>query len=279
MKSLLLFLLIALAVSGTLIYGEMYLVQKENNSHNIDVGNTETIYNKSIEGNSVVRQALIYDPLYRDYPNKTLYATIIPLLESHGYRVTVYSGRNASLEPLVYMNGYTLVIIRAHGGYNKKPSGAYSEGEYIFTGLHYDEALDSYGETVKDLIRKGELAVGVVPPENQTLTKEELSVLPKYIVVSPKFITSKTMLQKGVVVMVFSCYSLKDPRLAEAFTSKGAEAYIGWSDGVTNSYMDSVLPLVVKAYVEGGLKEVKSIVKIGLKDPVTGGELQVYTGR
>ncbi len=229
--------------------------------------------------NSYIKRALIYDPLYRDHPNETLYAVIIPLLRSSGYEVTVYAGRNATLEPLVYMDSYSLVIIRAHGAYNNKQSGIYGRGEYIFTGLLYNEAVSYYGDTIQRLVKKGELAIGVVPPGNSSVTENKLNKLPKQLVVSPLFIEHKTMLKKDAVIFVFSCYSMNDQTLAQVFTGKGAAGVIGWKGGVTDRYMDAVLPIVVWEYVSNGLGGVERFIgENSLKDPVTGGELQVYSG-
>ena len=276
-------LLFSISILLLLLSGHI-LHQLARNSHpgNQPLGHYNPIHEASntTGTNGYAKQALIYDPLYRDHPNKTLYAIIIPLLKSNGYEVTVYAGRNATLEPLVYMNGYSLVIIRAHGGYNNKSSGIYGRGEYIFTGLLYNEALSYYGDTIQRLVKKGELAVGVVPPDNSGVTENELNELPKQLVVSPLFIQHKTMLKKGAVIFVFSCYSMNDQTLAQVFTGKGAAGVIGWRGGVTDRYMDAVLPIVVEEYVSKGLRGVERFIgENGLKDPVTGGELQVYSGK
>ena len=278
-----LILLLSISILLLLLSGSV-LHQSEHNPHpgNKSPGHYNPIGDTSstISTNSYTKQVLIYDPLYRDHPNKTLYAIIIPLLRSSGYEVTVYAGRNATLEPLVYMNDYSLVIIRAHGGYNNKPSGIYGRGEYIFTGLLYNEALSYYGDSIQRLIKNGELAIGVVPPDNSTVTEYELNRLPKQLVVSPLFIEHKTMLKKGAVIVVFSCYSMSDHTLARVLVDKGASGVIGWRGGVTDRYMDAVLPMVVEEYINNGLQGVERFIgENTLKDPITGGELQVYSSR
>ena len=223
-----------------------------------------------------VPKALIYDPLYREYPNDTLVEALRGMLESHGYQVDVYLGRNATLDVFLEMGFYDIVIIRAHGGYANRSVGPYPPGGYIYTGLHVDEAVKLYGPSIYSWIRKGILAEGVIPPPGATM--EDISKLPRYVVVSPKFLESKLTVRPGSIFLFFGCYGMNTERLADIILSKGARAFVAWDGGVSVNYMDRVLPQVIRSYLEGGLHSLLDAVNGTSPDPATGARLEVILG-
>ena len=223
-----------------------------------------------------VPRALIYDPLYREYPNNTLVETLRGMLESHGYQVDVYLGSNATLDVFLEMGFYDIVVIRAHGGYTNRSVGPYPPGGYIYTGLHVDEAVKLYGPSIYNWIRRGILAEGVIPPPGASV--EDLSKLPRYVVVSPKFLREKLTVRPGSVFIFFGCYGMNTGKLASIILSKGASAFIAWNGGVTVNYMDRVLPQIVYSYLKGGLQALLNSVNNTPPDPTTGARLEVMLG-
>jgi len=205
---------------------------------------------RNLEG---VKRALIYDSLYREYPNNRLIENLTSTLRMHGYQVDIYLGRNATLSPLENITHYSLVIIRAHGAFNNNPNIGYPIGTYIYTGLHVDEALKIYGSDAKKLADRGYLAEGVIPPPGMPLTKENLAKLPKYVTVSPRFFRdfSRGEFPKGAIVIYFGCYGLDDDTLGNVFLDKGASAYIAWRGNVTWSHMDRALQVLVAKLLSG----------------------------
>jgi len=223
-------------------------------------------------------RALYYDPLYREYPNDTLVYKVESMLDSHGYNVTMALGAQAGLEELVVMDRYDVVIIRAHGAVNNRSVGFYPRGEYIYTGLYYNESLEKYGEPVREWLSEGYLAVGVIPPAGRdNLTREELEGLPKYLVVGPKFFSSYVKAKRGSVVIVFGCDTLSKGVLASILLDKGVSLYVGWNGSVSRSFMDRILPRVLEALLSGGAEEVRSYVDQGVIDPYSGARLD-YIG-
>ncbi len=218
-------------------------------------------------------KALIYDPLYREYPNDTLVETLRGMLESHGYQVDVYLGRNATLEVFLEMGFYDIVIIRAHGGYANRSVGPYPPGGYIYTGLHVNEAVELYGPSIYYWIRRGVLAEGVIPPPGATV--EDISRLPRYVVVSPKFLKEKLTVRPGSIFVFFGCYGMSTEELPDIVLSKGASAFIAWNGGVSVNYMDKVLPQIIESYLEGGLNALLDAVNQTPPDPLTGAKLEV----
>ena len=224
-------------------------------------------------------RALYYDSLYREYPNDTLDALIVTTLESHGYDVDVCLGKNATLDQLTNLQKYQLIIIRAHGAYSNSTKGAYPPGEYIFTGLYYNESILKYGENINTWIKKGYLALGVIPPPGKKPSQEELEKLPKYLVVGPKYIEEKTIVKQDSIFIVFGCYTFEDGTLGKIMLRKGAAAYVGWKGGLTPGYMDSVLPGIVNAYLSNGITGLKNFVNNMRPDPNTGGVLEIMVNQ
>ncbi|MCE4613117.1 MAG: hypothetical protein F7C07_04730 [Desulfurococcales archaeon] len=219
------------------------------------------------------KRALIYDSLYREYPNDKLLENVINILEGAGYEVEVYLGRNATVDPLYSLGEYDIILFRAHGAFNSEEKGQFPKGAYIYTGLYLKEANRIYGGYPVKWIDEGLMAKGIIPPPGVRLSAEELSKLPRYLTLSPKFFEEKIGdLKEGSIVMFFGCYGMDDDSLASVFLSKGAMAYIAWEGNVTWVYMDSVLPQVLEMIVQGELDSIEGSVE---PDPYTGSTLRV----
>ena len=224
-------------------------------------------------------RALYYDSLSREYPNPELRDRIVGLLRSHGYLVDVYVNESAGLEPLESLGEYDLVIIRAHGAYNGDPESRRPLGTYIYTGLLLDEAERAYGAgTIERMLRRGDLALGVVPPPGYTGNYTDL---PKYVAVSPQFFDARIhRMRPGSIVIFTGCYGMDDDRLASIFTSRGSRAFVGWRGNVTWGIADASLEKYVEALLQAGdpagaLGLLPGELRV---DPYTGAELIVYEG-
>ncbi len=223
------------------------------------------------------KTALIYDSLYREYPNETLIDELVSLLEENGYKVYVYQGINASLDPLVSLNRFDLIIIRAHGAYNDDPSRPL--GSYIYTGLRYEEARAVYDGYIDENLESGLLALAVIPPPGAELNETILESLPKYVAVSPKYLEQHLgSFRNDTVVIAAGCYTMNDTILADVFLDKGAKAFIGWRGGITQDYMDQTLLEVVKLLLEGyDPGEIPVLIGDLAQDPFSSGALVVKT--
>ena len=191
----------------------------------------------SINLSGVPHKALIYDSLAREFPDPREVSTLKKILESMGFSVTVYYGANATLDPLVGMGQYGLVIIRAHGAYNGDPSSGKPLGAYVYTGMYVIEAEAVYGvKNIEDGIRKGYYAPAVIPRPGVPLQE-----LPKYLAVSPKFFRDIAGEMNKTIVFFTGCYGFQDDRLAKVIIDKGASAYIAWDGNVTWLHADEFL--------------------------------------
>ena len=223
------------------------------------------------------KTALIYDSLYREYPNETLIAELVSLLENNGYQVYVYQGINATLDPLVSLHRFDLIIIRAHGAYNDDPERPL--GSYIYTGLRYEEAKALYDGYIDENLENGLLALAVIPPPGVQLNETILKTLPKYVAVSPEYLEQHLgSFKNDTIIVAAGCYTSNDSILANVFLDKGAKAFIGWKGEVTQSYMDRVTLELVKLLLEGHEpSDLPVLLGDMVKDPLANGTLVVKT--
>jgi len=201
------------------------------------------------------------------------------MFNEYGYEVDVYIGMNATLDPLLNLDKYSIIILRAHGAYNSDPSVNKPLGSYVYTGIYIDEAIEIYGKDYIDYMMNNNMIVlGVIPPPGATLTKELINRLPKYIVVSPLFFIKNIKELHGSIVIFTGCYGFNDNRLAKIFVEKGAEAYISFKGNVTWSHGDAVLEALMRTYLAThNISEAYYSLNDKLKmDLITGAELKIF---
>ena len=198
--------------------------------------------NETVSHEWIVRKALVYDSLSTEFPNDELIDNIVSLLEAHGVEVDVVRGYNATLDPLVAMGMYDLVILRAHGAYNGDPESGRPLGAYIYTGLTLPLALALYDDYLESGLREGLFATAVIPRPGVPVED-----LPKYIAVSPLFIEREVGRMNWTIVLFTGCYGFNDDRLAGAFLSRGAGFFAAWRGNVTLYHADAF----AEAFVEG----------------------------
>jgi len=192
----------------------------------------------------VPRRVLIYDSLSREFPNPALTSALVQLFESAGFQVNVYQGFNASLDPLVAISEYGVVILRAHGAYNGDPETGKPLGAYVYTGLYYYEAQVIYDGYVDEGLEKGFFAKAIIPARG--------GESPLYLAVSPLFFEENLARLDGTIVFFTGCYGADDDRLANVFLAKDAQAYLGWKGNVTWTHADNYLLEWARALVETG---------------------------
>jgi len=220
-----------------------------------------------------VESALLYDSLSVEYPNDSLVEAIVSALEEAGVEVTVVKGYNASLDWLVAASRFDLVIIRAHGAYNGDPGSGRPLGTYIYTGLPEALAYTVYGDYLVEGLERGYFAFGVIPRPGVPL--EELT---RYLTVSPLFIREQLPPMQGAIVVFSGCYGLADERLAQAFISLGARAFIGWDGNVTLQHSDAALAALVEELAASGWDPHAAAEAVASSlgpDPYTGAVLRV----
>ncbi len=170
-------------------------------------------------------KAAIVDQLSLTAPNQTFVQTATSILESAGFTVDYYKGKEVTVE--FYRNlpthNYHLMIMRVHSALvsaEKPPVTLFTSEPYSKTRYVNEQLTDQIGWVTYRL-------------ENDT-PKE-----PTYFGVSPLFVKQSMngRFQDTIIVMM-GCNGLTYTDMAEAFIGKGAKVYISWSNAVLASHTD-----------------------------------------
>ncbi len=181
--------------------------------------------------------AAIVDGLGEDYPNGTIIRVLRSMLESAGYKVTVYNADTVTVDFMgsILCTDYDVVIMRIHGGKLRDEAGRELGMVAFFTNEPYEQGK------YRDLQAQGLVGVGrpALNPEREVF------------VVTPIYVDSLQCNQSPEIVIVASCYSMDGTTMAEALLRHGVKAYIGWEGLVYANANDAALEILVKKLVEG----------------------------
>lgn len=201
-------------------------------------------------------KAAIVDGLSEDLPNPAVIEEMKTLLESAGYTVSVFNASTVKLEFIkkIPTMDFSLIVMRLHGGRIRQPVGL-----MMGSGLFIEPFdLNKYREEYLS----GYLLKGV-----PFTTRKE------YFVIPPHYVSEKFEGRfRNSVIIVLSCYSMVDDVLASSLVSRGASEVVGFSDAVTDLYMDRFgLELIRKISRGHGIREAveKTFLELG-PDPETG---------
>lgn len=161
------------------------------------------------------KNAIIIDQLAQDEPNATFVAEATRILESRGFSVKC---KNKSLDVDFFkklaVDNYGIIILRTHSAMREDNSTV-----DLFTSEEW--APNKY-------------PIDLVVPGNYSRRPEKL-----YCAITFNFIRSLEGRFPKSIVIAMGCWSLNKTLLAEAFISKGAKAYVGWTDIIFPDDTDS----------------------------------------
>ena len=183
---------------------------------------------------------LYYDPLYLEHPNETLYRVISRIVRETGGCMDAYLGSRAGLRPLLHLDRYDIIVIRAHGGI-----WAGRGGFYFATGLSPSGPYDVPARLVERLASEAAIEAG----SPAVFAGGAVVAAPEYIVVGAPFFEKVARLKKGAIVILESCDSMRDPRFVATLIRDGASLYIGWTGKVTPREIDDTLPWLLRLVV------------------------------
>jgi hypothetical protein len=222
------------------------------------VGNVAGIFS----GEDDSRRAVIVDQLSASQPNPAFAESARGILQGDGYVVDYYSGDEVTVD--LYRNlpggNYDLVILRTHS------TAVVSRGEEevqtvsLFTNEPYSET--AYRNEQLD----GKVGFAQYSDEG-----------PKWFGVTSSFVKSS---MKGnfddALVIGMGCQGLVNDLAAEAFSAKGARAFIGWDSNVSAGHTDKATERVLQLITVEGLSPsaatAKTMDELG-PDPYFGGSL------
>jgi hypothetical protein len=149
------------------------------------------------------------------------------LLLSHGYNVDTIIGDKVTVEALMQISGYDLIVLRAH-------SGVFDEGIWFFTC----EEFDGSKYVLEQLA--GEAHIATCPSDPRLL-----------FAVGSRFVTHYLRELDGSLVVLMGCDGLTETDLAEAFVGGGAVGVVGWDGPVTLDASDEVVLGFLGLYLGG----------------------------
>jgi hypothetical protein len=212
--------------------------------------------------NDASQRAVIVDQLSASQPNPAFADSARQILESDGYAVDYYSGDQVTVD--LYRNlpegNYDLVVLRTHS------TAVVSRGEEdlqavsLFTNEPYSE------EGYREEQLEGKVGFAQYSEEG-----------PKWYGVTTSFV--KDSMQGNfddALVIGMGCQGLVNDLAAEAFSAKGAKAFIGWDSNVSAEHTDKATERVLQLITAEGLSPAdataQTMSELG-PDPYYGGSL------
>jgi hypothetical protein len=169
-------------------------------------------------------KAAIIDQLGKHFPNPEFNETVTNLLRDAGFNVSYYGYKTVTVDFYreLVKRDYGIIILRAHSALRANETIV-----DLFTSEEYDPDPNKY----EDMRGKGLLTKG------EYLFEQESGQF--YFAITPKFIENYGYFPKSVIIAM-GCWSLKPEceEMANAFISRGAEAYVGWTEIVLHEDTD-----------------------------------------
>lgn len=176
-------------------------------------------------------KAAIIDQLGSLYPNQFFIQEITGYLEDSGFSVTLISGDQINVDFYLKLPtyGYKLIIFRVHS--------TLIRGKEPLTGTTYLFTSEPYS---KSKYVSQQLAEMVVPTRVGETS-------PQSFAVSSKFMSEFTQGQYNQsVIIMMGCNSLYSTDMSEAFISRGALLYTGWTANVKLDFVDDFTMALIK---------------------------------
>ncbi len=224
-------------------------------------GGIDTRVSRNPTGSNFVgSRAAILDGLYNTAPNEAFIKNLTDFFEELGFDVDVYKGEKVTINLLLNIGGYDILVLRLH-------SAIYVDDFlYLYSGEHYSESKYVM-EQLSGGVRKG-----------YTLEKDE----PAYFVLNAIFLASRVsqgLNGSRIIVMGCNGASIDSTTLRNLF-NRGAKAYVGWNGYVDVYHSDkATLRLISALYSENSsLPEAieRTISDVGV-DPFYKTTLEYYT--
>ena len=178
--------------------------------------------------------AAIIDQLATDFPNPQFVENATSLLKDHGFNVTYYNETlTVDFFKELAQKNYGIIMLRVHTALREDNKAVDIFTSERFSSSAYREEQDN-----------GQLVKGVL--------NSSLGVQKEYFAITSKFIENLGGSFPKSIILAMGCWSLKSgcEQLAKTFISKGARAYIGWTDLVLPQDTDNENIKLLKLLLE-----------------------------
>lgn len=205
------------------------------------------VVNKPASNSSHELKAAIVDQLYAfNHPNQEFIEEVTNTLESYGFQIDLCQGDEVTVDFYRELpkQGYKLIILRTHSGLIKLKGQA-----VVKTSLFTSEGYRRTKYVTEQL--------------NEELVKARVDEgHPFYFAIDSKFITNRMKGQfDDTVIIITGCSGLCFDDLAQAFTHKGASAYLAWNHAVSLDYVDDATIALIKNLCVEGLTIDEAVAK------------------
>ncbi len=163
--------------------------------------------------------------------------------------------RNVTVDQMFHLNDYKVIILDGHGGFSKT-----SNSPVIFIGeVWSNEDPHKYKDIIDELIDESKVNDEAKENDESQVTFSNCFVWQTckdnkvHYGITSKFI--ETVYKDGdfndAVIFMNCCYSAENNAMANAFISKGASVYYGFTNTVEVNYSDNMLYGVFYSLVHG----------------------------
>jgi len=214
--------------------------------------------NVSQSQSNTTRSVLVIDGLSVIEPSDFFVENTRELFLKAGYSVDVVRGENVSVNYLLGIGRYDIIVLRLH-------SSISIDGElFLFTGELYNE-FDYLGLRVLGVVGIGDL-------------REEGK---KFFALSARFWVDRIgdRLANSIIVLM-GCDGSRDSVFIDKLVEKGVLAYIAWNGPVTIEHSDTAILLFLRKLLYENIDVCSAVVEtmgeVGA-DPYYGGKLECFT--
>lgn len=200
--------------------------------------------------------ATIIDQLGSRQPNEAFLSSTTQNLKDEGFEaVDIYHDADVGLSLFIDLpeKNYKIIVLRDHSGLIKVDNKLYG-GTWLFTNEPCNQIWKYTDERLTRKIAKA------------TITEDQ----PAVYAIGPTFVIDSMQGQfNNTIVIAMGCHSLSYDDMAQAFITKGASIYIGWTDLVNLNYSDEVTMdlianlcqkgMTVKSAIESAVTEATSV--------------------
>lgn len=183
------------------------------------------------------KKALILTPFQFQFdPDGSRAANIVQSLSNAGFEITYKKNSDVTLDIIKTLNNYDVIYIETHGGVLS------SNHVVLTTGVTITDANSLDQETKDNLAANNLISLHVSGNPNTFLTFTDDYIRHRF--------QSNPFNNNLIVAM--ACYSADNSSMADAFTSLGAAAYIGFKDESWTDYIQAVATVLFSNLSQAG---------------------------
>jgi len=179
-----------------------------------------------------------YEAAFAPFNERTKIVTNLTAGQCRGFQFTELVNQNATVKSILDMTKYGLIVLATHG----------VQGKWFYTAEIVDTTSPDYISLYKVLLTAGRLAIA----NNLVIsTTGGVSTSATVYAIHHTFVSNLTGTFSNTVVLNNSCEGTMNNDLENAFKSKGAKTYYGYTKVVNSGFCVTVADTVSRRYSRG----------------------------